>query len=236
MKLVVFDVDGTLTNTMKVDAECFHRAFAEVFDVRDINTNWSDYTHVTDSGITIEILEKHAARAPTGEELSRLKGRFIELLVEAFERNPDSIQPIRGAREALGSLTEDSGWAVAIATGAWRVSATLKLATARIEVDGIPAAFSDDRIARESIVERAIELARDEHDRSAFDRVVYVGDAIWDIKTSRNLGIGFIGVAEGDERERMREDGASHVIPHFGDYEKFYRYLELAEVPRGVAP
>ena len=109
MKLVVFDVDGTLTNTMKVDAECFHRAFVDVFDVRDINTNWSDYTHVTDSGITNEILEEHAAREPTEEELSRLKGRFVELLEEAFERDPDSIQPIRGAREALGRLTEDSG-------------------------------------------------------------------------------------------------------------------------------
>ena len=30
MRLVMFDIDGTLTDTMKVDALCFVRAFAEV--------------------------------------------------------------------------------------------------------------------------------------------------------------------------------------------------------------
>ena len=31
MHLVIFDIDGTLTETMKVDEECFVRSFNDVF-------------------------------------------------------------------------------------------------------------------------------------------------------------------------------------------------------------
>ena len=40
MRLVIFDIDGTLTETMKVDEECFVRSFAEVFGFTDIDTDW----------------------------------------------------------------------------------------------------------------------------------------------------------------------------------------------------
>jgi beta-phosphoglucomutase-like phosphatase (HAD superfamily) len=47
MHLVMFDIDGTLTETMKVDEECFVRSFAEVFGFTDIDADWSHYPHVT---------------------------------------------------------------------------------------------------------------------------------------------------------------------------------------------
>ena len=31
MHLVMFDIDGTLTETMKIDEECFVRSFKDVF-------------------------------------------------------------------------------------------------------------------------------------------------------------------------------------------------------------
>ena len=43
MHLVMFDIDGTLTETMKVDEECFVRSFKAVFGFADINTDWSHY-------------------------------------------------------------------------------------------------------------------------------------------------------------------------------------------------
>ena len=38
MRLVMFDIDGTLTDTMNVDVLCFVRAFAEVCGFGDIGT------------------------------------------------------------------------------------------------------------------------------------------------------------------------------------------------------
>src|SRR3984893_18913284 len=51
MHLVMFDIDGTLTQTMKVDEECFVRSFKDVFGFADVDTDWSHYPHTTDSGI-----------------------------------------------------------------------------------------------------------------------------------------------------------------------------------------
>jgi hypothetical protein len=45
MHLVMFDIDGTLTETMKVDEECFVRSFKDAFGFADIGTDWSLSTH-----------------------------------------------------------------------------------------------------------------------------------------------------------------------------------------------
>jgi beta-phosphoglucomutase-like phosphatase (HAD superfamily) len=57
MRLVIFDIDGTLTETAKTDEECFARSLAEVCGFGDVETDWSRYKHTTDSGIFHEIHE-----------------------------------------------------------------------------------------------------------------------------------------------------------------------------------
>ena len=39
MGLVIFDIDGTLTQTMKADEECFVRSLVEVCGVGDVDTD-----------------------------------------------------------------------------------------------------------------------------------------------------------------------------------------------------
>ena len=53
MRLVMFDIDGTLTDTMKVDALCFVRAFAEVCGFGDIVPLKGD------DGVTVLIFRCH---------------------------------------------------------------------------------------------------------------------------------------------------------------------------------
>jgi phosphoglycolate phosphatase-like HAD superfamily hydrolase len=45
MRLVIFDIDGTLTQTMKADAECFLRSLADVCGFCGVDTDWSRYKH-----------------------------------------------------------------------------------------------------------------------------------------------------------------------------------------------
>jgi phosphoglycolate phosphatase-like HAD superfamily hydrolase len=49
-------------------------------------------------------------------------------------------------------------------------------------------------MARENIIEFSIERAKEHYGRNAFDSVIYVGDAEWDMIAARKLGIGFVGV------------------------------------------
>jgi hypothetical protein len=55
MNLAIFDIDGTLTESVAVDEVCFVQAFWDVLGIERINTNWLDYNFQTDSGLALEI-------------------------------------------------------------------------------------------------------------------------------------------------------------------------------------
>jgi hypothetical protein len=40
MNLAIFDIDGTLTESVAVDEVCFVQAFRDVLGIERINTNW----------------------------------------------------------------------------------------------------------------------------------------------------------------------------------------------------
>jgi len=40
-QLIIFDIDGTLTNTNHIDALCFEKAIIEVLSLPSINTNFA---------------------------------------------------------------------------------------------------------------------------------------------------------------------------------------------------
>ena len=236
MQLVIFDLDGTLTQTTSVDAECYVRALADEAGIERINTRWSDYVHVTDSGITEQIFLEHRGRAPTPDELARLQRRFVTLLEAAFTQLPGSFTPMAGAAHALQRLQREPDWAVAIATGSWRASAMLKLRLAGIDIAGVPAAFADDSVARQAIVQTVLARSRAVHGAEHFDRVVCVGDAVWDIRTATAIGAAFVGVRADGRDAVLRNKGATHVVRDFTDFGTFLEALEQAHVPnaRGV--
>ena len=64
MQLIIFDIDGTLTQTADVDSRCFVQTVKDVLDLDEIDTDWATYRHVTDAGIAADLLERTAHRAP----------------------------------------------------------------------------------------------------------------------------------------------------------------------------
>ncbi len=231
MKLVIFDVDGTLTRTLRVDADCFVRAFADEFGISGINTDWGSYDSYTDSGIAGQIFREKLGHPPTPEENARLVDRFIALLQEEAAAEPELFQEIPGAAAALARLREDPDWKTALATGCWLPSALFKLEEAGISLDRIPLATADDSPIREEIVRLVISLSRQFYGTDRFERLVYVGDGVWDVKMSSELKIGFIGVADEEKRKPLRAEGATNFLTDFRDYTGFLKELSRATVP-----
>ena len=58
-RLVVLDVDGTLTRITQVDTDCYVRALADVFGFHEVDTDWSHYRHATDGAILSELFERY---------------------------------------------------------------------------------------------------------------------------------------------------------------------------------
>ena len=226
MKLAVFDVDGTLTDTNDVDARCFVRALERAFDVADGSSDWEEYVHVTDSGITREVFGRKYGRPPTASETQVFVDRFLELLQGAFRSEPGDFEEIPGAGDLVEALPRISDWKVGIATGGWRASAEFKMRCAGIPFDGVPLTTANDAISREEIIGACISRARVVYSVDRFSKVVSVGDGNWDLKTAKNMGLPFIGV--GDDAP-LRRLGAPYVVTGFEDVAGFARLLEMVE-------
>lgn len=231
MRLAIFDIDGTLTETNEVDSDCFVRAMADAHAVTEMDTNWGGYAHTTDSHITREVLRARFGRAPDEGELSGFKSRFVSLLEESRSRDASLFREVAGAASALARLRREPGWAVAIATGCWRGSALMKLSAAGLETRGVPAAFAEDGESREEILLAALRRALELYGREGFEGVVSLGDGLWDVSAARNLGFSFVGVGRGARAGVLRRAGAGHVVEDFEDYGRLLRCLAEAKVP-----
>ncbi len=219
----MFDIDGTLTETTKVDADCFVRSFKDVFGLTDIDTDWSNYRHTTDAAIFHEIFTARTDRSPSTREVSQFRERFIQLLADASSASP--FLAIAGAHEILSRLTQSKSHGVSLATGAWSDSARLKMTSAGMCFDDYPAASADDAPERETIMQLSRQRAIERHWES-FACTVYVGDGIWDARACRNAGIPFIGIGTGSRAERLLAEGAVRVFPDFREVEIFLKSLD----------
>jgi phosphoglycolate phosphatase-like HAD superfamily hydrolase len=228
MKLLVCDLDGTLISTIAVDEECFIQAFADVFNICDVNTNWIEYEHFTGLGILQQVFQSKYKRPAGSEDITRFAESFVGLLED---RCSGSFHEIPGAASLVANLTNHSEWRVAIATGGLAASATFKLRTARLSADNIPAAFGEDGPSRETIVRAAIERAKAHYGASHFERIVSVGDAVWDIRTAQKLELPFVGVGPGERAAMLRDNGAGIVVEGFVNYEHCMECFERATIP-----
>lgn len=207
MTRIVFDIDGTLLRSNELDAELYARAFVDTFGVPLPSVDWSRYRHVTDRGIAEQ------AVTDLGLDRSRLaefRANFVNLTTQ------HSFEQIQGAADLFAELRGQRAH-VAIATGGFEATARHKLRTAGIVVDGVPLVGSDHESTREGILRAAIAQLH------GAEPVVYIGDAEWDWKTTRTLGIGFVCVTA---EEPCRFDAPS--IRDFVNREAFMRAVATA--------
>jgi phosphoglycolate phosphatase-like HAD superfamily hydrolase len=226
MNLAIFDIDGTLTESVAVDEVCFVQAFQDVLGITEINTNLLDYNFQTDSGLALEICQNHLGRDPSHAEISGLRSRFAELLCDAVGDTGQPLREVSGAAALLHWLQAHPRWQVAIATGGWKVSARFKLGAAGLPVDAFAWANADDALDRVDIMRTAIQRAGKDYCQETFEKIVYVGDGVWDVRAARSLRIGFLGLAIGDKAVRLGEEGASCILPDFSDLGRVCECLE----------
>ncbi len=217
MPLAIFDIDGTLIDSTAVDTRCFLDAFVAEFGVDASGVDPCAIVHYTDRGIVIDLFREFWSREPDEADISRHRSRYLAKLKE----NAGAIPEIAGARAFVGELRR-RGWSVALATGAWRQSALLKLAAAGFD-DDMPLVCCDDLVAREDIVRAAIVLAGETD-----PPVILFGDGVWDVRCAANLRLPIVGIGRGAVAEQLRLAGARVIIDDFADTGTVFAAMENA--------
>ncbi len=224
-QLVVFDVDGTLIQSIGIDDRCFAQAVSDVLGITGISTDWADYQYQTDAGLIFEIASQHLGTPPSDELTSRVREQFLHLLSREAKAPGFTLPEVPGACSVLDVLRYHPRWCAAIATGGWATPAKLKLGHASVPIEGIPFASCDDAMPREEIIECATRRAEQHHGRRAFREIVYVGDGSWDAIAAQRLGIGFIAVRTNSAASTWDDDG-SPAVRDFSDPHAFIRLLD----------
>ncbi|MBW4687893.1 MAG: HAD family hydrolase [Komarekiella atlantica HA4396-MV6] len=220
MKLVMFDIDGTLTESNNLDDESYLQALHEVFGFSEVSSDWASYTHVTDACILKEVCQSQLDRLPSPREVEVFQKRFLELLINGAEARK-GVKAISGSSYMLKKLLASPDYQVAYAGGGWAASAIFKLKSAHLPIDNIPYAFSDDDESREGIMAIA-HLRAETYYNQLFPDVVYIGDGVWDIRSAKKLGYSFIGIASDNEAKALFNEGAIDIFPNYDEHESFF--------------
>jgi len=226
MQYIIFDIDGTLTDTTGIDDHCYTRAIEDTFGFRDFETNYGYYRNTTDSGIIDQLFRERKGRTFTEGEREAFISHFCHLLEQAYETRPESICEIKKAGSVLQRLCRQENISVGLATGGWRESALFKLHCAGINIEDCTAAsFAQDALARQDIIGHTIRKMNMQHGwEMPLSNITYVGDGNWDYLATEQMGIRFIGI---DNKKLAYLD---HIIK-ISDYDQLYQHIGLYAAP-----
>ncbi len=211
MKLIVFDIDDTITKSEFQHQTAYVNTMIE-FGIKKINKDWKSYTHHTDSFILKENYESNFSTKFDFNFISAFENRMTERIQEL-----KPVTEIFGARDMINQLLTQKDYAMTFATGSLRKPALIKLSQADIKYQDELVVGSNSIYEREGIVKTSIENAKRFHQVEQFDSIISVGDGIWDLKTAKNLGIHFMGIGLKNYTDFQKFDLQHHI----NDWSKF---------------
>jgi phosphoglycolate phosphatase-like HAD superfamily hydrolase len=223
MKLILFDIDGTLLWTDGAGRRAIHRALlAEAGTAGPIDAYRFDGK--TDPQIVRELLTLAGHPDAAAHDLiAAVCRRYVEALRDELDRAPDGTRLMPGVAQLLSALEshEAAGRAVVgLLTGNLKGGADLKLRAAGVEPSRFAVgAYGSDSGHRAELPPIAAQRA-EERARRPFTGadVVIVGDTPDDVACGRPIGARSVAVATGYyDTAALHAAGAAYVFATLGD-------------------
>lgn len=231
-KLIIFDIDGTLLYSNKIDSQCFAQTYEKVYQAKFPTIDWSKYPHVTDDTIFKTVIRNHFQREATLEEMNHFQNEFVALIQQKRKEKPQEFKEVPNSRKIVEHLLENDVYEVGIATGGWQRPAMVKLNHIGIPTNKLHMSFADGNPTREDIIKGVFQQT--DAKKMSFEKVVYVGDAVWDVTTTRNMNLPFIGVRRQGDFDVLKKIGAQTIISNYQDIDLFMSAIESSETPKFV--
>lgn len=223
MRLILFDIDGTLLWTDGAGRRAIHRALVDEMGTAGPIDGYR-FDGKTDPQIVRELMEL-AGHPDSGSEerITAVCRRYVELLTAELEKPTQATRVYPGIKELLAALEpyEADGRAlVGLLTGNVEHGAALKLRSAGLDFARFAVgAFGSDSHHRPDLPAVAADRAARRVGRrfSGVD-IVIVGDTPDDVNCCKPMGARSVGVATGFyDVPALRAAGATHVFADLRD-------------------
>lgn len=218
MKLVLFDIDGTLLHAGGAGLKATLDSLRDFYGVPQAPPDYSMAGKI-DTQIVFELLD-HAGIEPTGAR-ARLND-YWQAYIEALEREipVHAVTALPGVLPLLAHLREHPEALLGLLTGNLGPAAHIKLRAAGIDpAQFVVAAYGHEAESRADLP--ALAVARAEAmtgQRFAGKDVVIIGDTPMDVQCGESLGVRTVGVATGRYSVAdLQAVGADVVFPDFSD-------------------
>ncbi|HEV8582669.1 MAG TPA: HAD family hydrolase [Thermoanaerobaculia bacterium] len=211
MKLVLFDIDGTLLNCGPQVRPIFASALIDVYGTTG-NLDGYDFAGRTDPRIVLDLMA--AAGVPeheTLEKLPRMREVYVARLARLLDRGKMRLLP--GVEDLLERLAARDDVTLALLTGNWEPGARAKLSRFELNRFFGFGAFGCDAVDRSELP--PVALARAERELGFRpEETLIVGDSRLDVSCARAHGIPCLAVATGrTPAEALHDAGADWVVP-----------------------
>jgi phosphoglycolate phosphatase len=213
VKLVLFDIDGTLILSGRAGLRGMSVAFQKLYDAPNA-LDHVPFAGRTDRAIVSDALSG-LRRAPTETEILKLRDAYLEELPVEMPRpagEPSCVLP--GVEALLEALAGRRDVTVGLLTGNFAGGAAIKLGYFDLWRRFAFGAFGDHHLHRRDLFPVAMDTAR-QHGLPVLsaDQVIIVGDTPLDVDCGRAHGARVIAVATGHyDSDALRATDADLVV------------------------
>jgi phosphoglycolate phosphatase len=213
--LIIFDLDGTLLNTIDDLGHACNHALSQLgFPTHAIDS----YPALVGNGVKNLIRRALPESERTEENVERV---YIAFVPYYDAHNADYTRPYEGIVGLLQNLKKE-GHTLAVASNKYQA------ATEKIVNQLFPSIFDvilgeREGIARKPDPQIVYDIFRmTNHTSNTTSSVLYVGDSLVDMETAQNAQLPFIACSWGFvSRQQLLQAGATQIIDHPAELEQF---------------
>lgn len=196
MRLILFDVDGTLLMAGGAGNRALGRALQHTYGLEN-GLNGIRLDGKTDPQIVREALGRYGKEASlTRQSLNSLFASYIPFLKDEVATSPD-FRILPGVPELMATLSTQSSVALGLATGNIEEGARIKLDRADLTSFFTFGGYGSDAENRTELIRTAIERGLQEISPASAVDILLIGDTPHDVVHARTAGVRTLAVATG---------------------------------------